>query len=176
MYTFDIPMAEFSIDANHVTPETRRPLLETMMKVRRGIHLQNAPPLISHQLVYTQSMTYQLAVNLVKISLLNQYRNLFRRISRTIVWSCNILFVLIGIATSWGVGGVVFLCRPVQKYWKGELPGTCMNAEYHFWSTALVGITLDVAIWVLPMPAMGKLRIGGRQRGWLFGVFGLGAL
>lgn len=132
--------------------------------------------LIQPQLVYAQSIAYHLAVNLVKASFLLQYRNLFRQNSRAVVWSCHILLVLVLAAAGWGVGGVIFLCKPVQKYWNGELSGTCINAEYHFWSTAILGIVLDWVIWGLPMPVIGKLKVGRQQRIWLMGMFGLGAL
>jgi hypothetical protein len=77
-------------------------------------------------------------------------------------------------ATTWGIFGVIFLCQPISAYWNVKASGTCMNAEMHFFSTAVVGIILDWAIWILPIPVVGRLRLPQKQKWGLMGVFGLG--
>lgn len=56
------------------------------------------------------------------------------------------------------------------------VPGTCLNAENHFYSTSIIGIVLDWAIWILPIPVLGGLSLPRRQKIGLLGVFGLGGL
>ena len=84
------------------------------------------------------------------------------------------LLVSILGATSWGVFGIIFLCSPVKTYWDIKVDGKCMNAEHHFWSTSIVGIVIDWAIWVLPMPIVRQLNLPKRQKWGLWVVFGLG--
>lgn len=77
-------------------------------------------------------------------------------------------------ASTWGVFGIIFLCSPIRRYWDVKIDGSCMNAEHHFWSTSIIGIVIDWAIWVLPMPVVGKLKLPRRQKLGVWGVFGLG--
>ncbi|OAL43367.1 hypothetical protein IQ07DRAFT_650204 [Pyrenochaeta sp. DS3sAY3a] len=125
------------------------------------------------KLVFAQSIFYHLSINLVKASFILQFTRLFSVIT-PVVYSCHILLVLIFGAACWGVFGVIFLCNPVQRYWEFMVPGTCLNAENHFYSTSIIGIVLDWAIWILPIPVLGGLRLPRRQKIGLMGVFGLG--
>jgi hypothetical protein len=68
------------------------------------------------------------------------------------------------------------MCKPIQKYWKPNLPGKCLDVEKHFWSSAIVGIILDFIIWIFPMPVIGTLNLVRRQKLGLLVVFGLGGL
>lgn len=92
------------------------------------------------------------------------------------IYACYTLLVMILGATAWGVFGVIFLCDPVHKYWDMTVLGTCMDAETHFWSTSIIGIVLDWAVWLLPIPVVGKLKLPRRQKLGLLVVFGLGGL
>ncbi|KAA8618050.1 hypothetical protein PtrSN002B_000931 [Pyrenophora tritici-repentis] len=124
-------------------------------------------------LALAQAIAYHLARNLVKASLLLQYMRLFSVIS-PVVWVCYGLFVLTLGAAAWGIFGNVFLCDPVRSYWDVTLPGTCMAEEEHFWSSSVIGIVLDFAIWLLPAPVVGRLKLPKRQKMGLKVVFGLG--
>ncbi|KAF2629216.1 hypothetical protein BU25DRAFT_389218 [Macroventuria anomochaeta] len=125
------------------------------------------------KLVFAQSLLYQLAVNLVKTGFTFQYFRIFSHLPYP-KYYCYLLFFLIVGATAWGVFGIIFLCNPVKTYWDVKVDGQCMNAEHHFWSTSIMGLVIDWAIWVLPMPIVGKLRLPRRQKWGLWGVFGLG--
>jgi hypothetical protein len=51
-----------------------------------------------------------------------------------------------------------------------------MNAEMHFFSTAVVGILLDWVIWILPIPVVGRLKLPQKRKWGLMGVLGLGGI
>jgi hypothetical protein len=127
------------------------------------------------QLVFAQSILYHLAINLIKASIVLQYTRFFHLI-RPLVYCCCVLFTIILGNTAWGVFGVVFLCRPVQGYWNLRIEGQCVVGEDHFVSTNIVGIVLDWAIWVLPLPAVAGLRIRWRERVRLLILFRVGGL
>ena len=120
-------------------------------------------------------MLYHLASNLVKAPRLIQYIRPFSPIPY-IIWSCCILLALVVGATGWGVFGNIFLCKPVQSYWDITITGTCMNKEKHFWSASVIGIVIDFAIWILPLPVLSLLKLPRRQKLGLLVVFGLGVL
>ena len=127
-------------------------------------------------MIYAQSLIYHLSVNLVKASILIQYRRIFRSTSPITIRCANILLFITIASCAWGFFGVAFLCRPIRRYWKVDLPGRCLNAESHFWSSSILSVFLDAAIWVLPLPVVGRLEVRGRQRVGLAIVFGLGVL
>jgi hypothetical protein len=127
------------------------------------------------QLVYAQSICFYLAINLVKSSFVLQYLRLFAVI-RPAVYCCYLLLFTILSVTAWGVSGVVFLCRPVRSYWNLDVHGKCISAEIHFASASIIGIVVDWAIWILPIPLVGRLKLPYRQRVGLLIVFGLGVL
>ncbi|KAF2646868.1 hypothetical protein P280DRAFT_387957 [Massarina eburnea CBS 473.64] len=149
---------EFAIDTDQKRKKDRVAALKIMMKI-----------------VYVQSLLYHIITNLIKASILIQYRRIFISISRSTMLATTALMLLTAISFAWGFFGVLFLCTPVEKYWDTQTPGRCINAEAHFWSTAILGIVLDFAIWVLPIPVVGRLRMGRRQSWGLVAVFGLGA-
>ncbi|KAJ4986553.1 integral membrane protein [Stagonosporopsis vannaccii] len=125
------------------------------------------------KLIFAQSLLYQLAINLVKTAFTCQYLRVFSHL-RYPKYYCYVLLVSILGATTWGVFGIVFLCNPIKTYWDVKVDGKCMNAEHHFWSTSIVGIVIDWAIWVLPMPIVRQLNLPRRQKWGLWIVFGLG--
>ncbi|KAH3912526.1 hypothetical protein HBH56_116160 [Parastagonospora nodorum] len=127
------------------------------------------------KLVFTQSLLYHLSIALVKTAFTLQYLRLFSLI-RPITICCYILFGCIIGAAAWGIFGVIFLCKPIHTYWNLRVNGTCMDAETHFFSTSVIGIVLDWAIWILPIPVVGRLKLPRRQKWGLMCVFGLGGM
>lgn len=125
------------------------------------------------QPVFAQSLLYQIAVNSVKTAFTYQYLHIFSHLQYPRYY-CYSLLVLVFGATVWCVFGIIFLCNPVQTYWNVSIDGRCMDAEHHFWSTSIIGIVIDWAIWILPMPVVGDLSLPKRQKWGLWAVFGLG--
>ncbi|KAF2705774.1 hypothetical protein K504DRAFT_448229 [Pleomassaria siparia CBS 279.74] len=125
------------------------------------------------KLVYAQSIIFHTGINLVKISILTQYTTIFSHI-RYMRKTCRVLHFFVVGAAAWGVLGVVLLCHPTRKYWLPTTPGSCLDIETHFWSSSMIGIFLDVVIWILPMPVIGTLQLESRQKVGLLMVFGLG--
>ncbi|KAF1962584.1 hypothetical protein CC80DRAFT_531417 [Byssothecium circinans] len=127
-------------------------------------------------LLFGHCLLYQLSINMIKASILIQYRRIFNRVCPIIMLATAALMFLIAAALAYGFCGILFLCNPVEKFWNLQVPGTCNDAERYFWSTSIMGGVLDFAIWILPMPMVGRLKLGRRQRWGLLAVFGLGAL
>ncbi|KAH5337866.1 hypothetical protein HBI12_014760 [Parastagonospora nodorum] len=152
-------LSEFLLDSQHTDKGDRKAsTLAIMLK-----------------LVFTQSLLYHLSIALVKTAFTLQYLRLFSLI-RPITICCYILIACIIGAAAWGNFGVIFLCKPIHTYWNLRVNGTCMDAETHFFSTSLIGIVLDWAIWILPIPVVGRLKLPRRQKWGLMCVFGLGGM
>ncbi|PVI04294.1 hypothetical protein DM02DRAFT_518948 [Periconia macrospinosa] len=151
--------------------------LEVSINTRQNNRKDRIAPLQQMlKLIYAQSLIYHLSVNLVKASILVQYRRVFAQASQITIRCAIILLFITFVCFAWGFFGALFLCTPVKRYWNLDIPGHCINAEHHFSSTSIMGIVLDAAIWVLPLPVVGKLEIRGRQRVGLGVVFGIGAI
>ncbi|KAF2125496.1 hypothetical protein P153DRAFT_300299 [Dothidotthia symphoricarpi CBS 119687] len=127
------------------------------------------------KIIYAQSILYHITINLVKASFVLQYMHLFS-VFRPMIYICYALLGFILGAAAWGGFGIIFLCKSVQGSESEPLTdhSSCVDAEMHLWSTSVMGIVLDCAIWVLPIPVVGRLRLPKRQKIGLVVVFGLG--
>lgn len=71
---------------------------------------------------------------------------------------------------------VLSQCAPLQKAWNVELPGKCLNLLTFFYVSFGIKLATDIALFCLPIPMLGKLKIGlGKKIGVIF-MFSLGLL
>ena len=71
---------------------------------------------------------------------------------------------------------VLSQCVPLQKAWNVELPGKCLNLLTFFYVSFGIKLATDIALFCLPIPMLGKLKIGlGKKIGLIF-MFSLGLL
>ncbi|GME34854.1 putative pth11-like integral membrane protein [Neofusicoccum parvum] len=68
----------------------------------------------------------------------------------------------------------IFTCTPVRKFWNRPLPGTCINIAAYYYITIAMNILTDIAIIVIPIPALVKLNVPTNQKYGLIFAFGLG--
>lgn len=69
---------------------------------------------------------------------------------------------------------VLTQCAPLQKAWNVELPGKCLNLLTFFYASFGIKLATDIAIFCLPIPMLGQLKIGlGKKIGVIF-MFSLG--
>ncbi|KAK7516890.1 uncharacterized protein IWZ02DRAFT_381780 [Phyllosticta citriasiana] len=124
------------------------------------------------RLVLSSNILYQILINVTKSSFLIQYLRLFQ-----VQWihrACKVSLVVILGIMCWGVFGGIFLCKPVRRYWDPSTPGTCMDIQMYWFSTAGIGVIMDFVVWLLPMPLIKGLNLPMRQKLSVFAVFALG--
>ncbi|KAK7545163.1 uncharacterized protein J3D65DRAFT_611961 [Phyllosticta citribraziliensis] len=124
------------------------------------------------RLVLSSNILYQILINLTKSSFFIQYLRLFQP-----TWvhrSCKVSLVVILGVMCWGVFGGIFLCKPVRRYWDPSVPGTCMDIQTYWFSTAGIGVIMDFVVWLIPMPLIKGLNLPMRQKLSVFAVFALG--
>ncbi|KAL6246787.1 hypothetical protein RBB50_006094 [Rhinocladiella similis] len=126
------------------------------------------------KLLYASIIVYNLALFLVKDSILYQYLRFFvQRGYRIAAWC------LIGII---GVGGCAFIltscfsCWPIAYYWDKTTikNGHCVDMLAFWFSFSAFNIATDLAVWFLPMPVLKRLRLPRKQKISLIAVFALG--
>lgn len=70
----------------------------------------------------------------------------------------------------------VFMCTPIRYFWNTSIAGKCMNEMAVWFANAAINIVTDIAVFLLPMPALKQLQLPARQKYGLMGVFALGGL
>lgn len=68
----------------------------------------------------------------------------------------------------------VFDCRPIEGFWKLNIPSVCVPSLPMWYVNAAGNIATDVIIFALPIPVVWKLQMPRTQRLSLVGVFCLG--
>ncbi|MCJ1263967.1 hypothetical protein MMC22_003838 [Lobaria immixta] len=108
----------------------------------------------------------------VKFSILALYWRLFKLSIRVPI------LILASIVTCWGIAvflTTVFQCVPVRGFWDKTINATCgVNVYAFFYGNSIPNISTDVAILILPMPLIWRLRIPQSQKIMLSGIFILG--
>lgn len=132
----------------------------------------------STNIIYTTSTTF------IKLAILFQYLRLFNmqsKLARTITW-CMLAFT-----AAWGTTFfllALFSCRPIAKNWNFKLSGTCVawgskNPDIFFatWAAhAASNMLLDILVFLLPIPFLRGLRLQGKTRLGLLGLFTMGGM
>lgn len=121
-------------------------------------------------------IAYICTLTCTKISILIWYRRIFppKRLG-IIIW------VLMGLATAWGVAYVIALllgCSPFRVFWNPIPSQHCHNGGGNAFviANAVTNITIDIPILALPIPIIWKLQIRDGKKWGVRGVFLLGAL
>ncbi len=125
--------------------------------------------------LFFKEIVYNISITLCKISVLFFYRRTFA-ITRTMqicLWTLGIIFVGWFLSMTFTV---IFMCQPVQKAWKPDLPGHCANLYAFFLGQAIPNIVTDVVLLLLPLPYLWRLQIQLPQKIALVSVFLLGYL
>ncbi|KAB8068775.1 integral membrane protein [Aspergillus leporis] len=140
-----------------------------------GMHSADIPPHILLKQMKAFWITipfYNAALLCAKASILLQYFRVFpTRRMRTINW------VMLGILATYGSWAVLsgFLnCVPVAKFWDRSIDGFCLSDKGLWFSNASMHITTDLAILMIPIPALANLELPRRQKIALISVFALG--
>ena len=71
---------------------------------------------------------------------------------------------------------MLLICRPIQGLWDKSVPAECMPNVPQIYVNAGGNIITDIAIFLLPMPAIKHLNLKRPQKILLFGLFSLGFL
>ncbi|KAJ5906745.1 uncharacterized protein N7473_003661 [Penicillium subrubescens] len=140
-----------------------------------GMHLKDIPPNILERQMKAFWLTipfYNAAVLCAKASILMQYFRVFPTRRMRIV--CWVMITILGIYGTWCVVSAFLTCIPVAKFWNPTLPGFCLSRPGLWFSNASMHITTDLAILIIPIPALIAIDIPRRQKVALMIMFALG--
>ena len=109
---------------------------------------------------------------MIKLSILTFYYRIFvTPIFRRIVLA-TITFIILWVLTITIV--LALQCRPIERFWNLNVPGTCFNLVAFSYFTNITNLVTDVWIFLLPVPLIMRLHISGGRKLGLCIVFMVG--
>jgi hypothetical protein len=117
---------------------------------------------------------YQSTLTFTKISILLQYLRIF--VAQRIRRACWIVFAVVVGYGIWSVVSAIFMCTPVPYFWDKTLNGYCLPEQPVWFGNAAMNIATDIAILVLPTPALSALKLPKKQKIGLMMVLALGGV
>ncbi|KAI2793853.1 hypothetical protein POX_a00440 [Penicillium oxalicum] len=132
-----------------------------------GMHLADIPPEILERQMKAFWLTipfYNAAVLCAKASILMQYFRVFPTRRMRIV--CWVLISMLAIYGTWCIISAFLTCIPVAKFWNPTLPGYCLSRPGLWFSNASMHITTDLAILIIPIPALIAIDIPKKQKNY----------
>ncbi|KAL4793361.1 hypothetical protein BDV19DRAFT_380158 [Aspergillus venezuelensis] len=139
-----------------------------------GMHLVDIPKPIYNEQMKAFWLTipfYNAALLCAKASILMQYFRVFP--SRRMRHICWVMIALLAIYGTWAVSSGFLNCIPVAKFWDPSIPGSCISMKGLWFSNASMHIATDLAILVIPIPALAALELSMKQRVVLISIFAL---
>ncbi|KAL2845242.1 hypothetical protein BJY01DRAFT_247830 [Aspergillus pseudoustus] len=140
-----------------------------------GMHLVDIPePILLKQMkaFWLTIPFYNAALLCAKASILMQYFRVFP--SRGMRHTCWVMITILATYGSWAVLSAFLNCIPVARFWDPSISGSCLSSKGLWFSNASMHIATDLAILIIPIPALAALELPKKQRFALISIFALG--
>lgn len=129
---------------------------------------------INDQLYWLSTPFYNAAMVTAKASIIIQYFHVFPTKKMRII--CWVMAVIVAIYGTWVVLSAFLNCIPVARFWDPDVPGHCLAYKPLWYSNASLNIMTDVAILLMPIPALMPLDLPLKQKVGCCCIFALGGL
>ncbi|RFU29338.1 hypothetical protein B7463_g7012, partial [Scytalidium lignicola] len=146
-----------------------------MLKCGMGIHAVHVEIndiITMAKLLLIAEILYALNLVWTKLSLLLMFYRIFH-VPHFKRWS----YIIGSFVIAWAICVIflfIFICVPVQKLWYPDLPGHCINQVGTWIANAAATIITDLAILILPIPQLWKLKLHRSEKIALTCAFSLG--
>jgi hypothetical protein len=127
-----------------------------------------------NQLVISAETIYNVAIPLIKISILYLYGRIFPQ-----KWFNRTLVVLGAFIIAYSLAqvfGDIFQCVPISSLWGATEPTFCINLPALIISMGVVNTVTDIIMLSLPMPLLWTLQLSTMRKKLLTGLFLMGGL
>lgn len=135
----------------------------------------SAPVITLLKLIIPLQFLWTLSLGFSKTSILLLYAHLFRT-ENYIITAARATIV---INVVWAVGTILaasLVCQPFSMNWETISGGSCGDQVLWFIISGSINLTMNVAVIILPLPALYKLRLGIYKKLALVALFSLGFL
>ncbi|KAH6682689.1 hypothetical protein B0J14DRAFT_130538 [Halenospora varia] len=117
---------------------------------------------------------YKFQVMFAKLVMLFFFIRVFR--ADTVFYNrIRVVMVFIVVASIGFATANVFQCTPIKRTWNRAIPGTCINNAAYWISHAVFHITTDLAICLMPIVPVSKLKMAKSKKIAVMAAFGLGS-
>lgn len=89
---------------------------------------------------------------------------------------CWIMITILALYGTWAVVSAFLNCIPVAKFWDPTIEGFCLSKPGLWFSNASMHIATDIAILLIPIPALMTIDVPNKQKIALMMMFALGGL
>ncbi|RSL69646.1 hypothetical protein CEP54_002097 [Fusarium duplospermum] len=121
---------------------------------------------------YAAVVLYAASLLFIKLTFLLHYYRLLAIQGMKKVYQAAI--VIVG---GWALSQVllgIFVCWPIQGFWDKTVEAKCIPNQPQWYINAAGNIATDVMVFLLPIPAIRRLRLPRTQKFILAGIFSLG--
>jgi hypothetical protein len=129
-------------------------------------------------MVYASQVGYFLSSGFTKLSFLAFYLRIFPAKNTR-----KAAFVFIGITIAYTMAfdlTMIFACKPISAVWTSwageDHIDYCINQNKFYYCAAAVNITLDIAILIIPIPELLKLKLSVKKKLFLLAIFSVGSM
>ena len=139
-----------------------------------GHHTSQVPPkqlALGLKYFYAVNFPYALGITLPKYSAVFFYIRVLKMKSTLYRIAVYIAF---GLITAWLLFAIISTllhCIPVRKSWLPLIPGHCNDEYSRLLPSAIVSVSIDLYIMLLPIPVLWTLHTGRSRKIVLIGVF-----
>lgn len=128
------------------------------------------------KLFWVNEIMYNFTMFFIKMTFLCQYYRIFSHM-RAMRLTYLVAMVAIGGWCFAQVVAIVFTCIPPSDFWRlGDDNKKCQNQMVGVWVNAVGTLVTDIAILLLPLPALWKLKLPRTQKWALLGIFLIGGV
>ncbi|KAK2760982.1 hypothetical protein FQN53_007824 [Emmonsiellopsis sp. PD_33] len=142
---------------------------------RHAVDLTKEERIMALKWFYVAQIFYKVVIALSKMSIIFLYLRVFY-IEKYFRWACYFLNFLVA---SYGIAFIlatVWQCHPLSAFWDHSIPNHhCINSHAFWLSYAIVNITTDFTMLILPVQQVLRLKLRRRDKFALVLVFTLGA-
>lgn len=121
---------------------------------------------------YYSVVLYNTALLFIKMTLILQYYRILG-----IQEMKKVYLAAIAIIGAWSTSQVliaVFTCWPIPGFWDDTVKARCISTHPSWYINAAGNILTDIVVFLLPIPAVRKLKLPNRQKYILLAIFCLG--
>ncbi|KAK0658489.1 hypothetical protein QBC41DRAFT_331976 [Cercophora samala] len=126
-----------------------------------------------YQTTYAFVIVYITCISATKVSILLFYRRVF---GTNVIW-----YIVFGFTWAhWAEVTITWLagCRPINYYWlqytDPTATGSCIDAPLFYFCNGIIGLVIDVAILLVPIPTIWKLNMPTTKKVFVGGILLLG--
>ncbi|KAK5658378.1 hypothetical protein OQA88_2354 [Cercophora sp. LCS_1] len=109
---------------------------------------------------------------MLHISICLLYLNIF-----TLEWArkaCYVILTLVILSNLWAITSVLTFTVPLAATWDITVPARYTTNQAVWWVIAGLGVTIDLLIFILPIPIVLPLKLPRRQKVAVVGIFMIG--